>query len=62
MCYLKKKLQRERLINLLTQDLNCSNETKKIIEHVELGLCTQRKTSSRNFTTRLNRLGHCFMR
>ena len=49
----KKTLRRERLIKSLGQDLNYSNETKKIIEHVKLGLCTQRKTGSRNFITRL---------
>lgn len=34
-------------------------EPKKRIKHVELGLCTKRKTGSRRFITWLNRLGHC---
>ena len=45
----KKTLQRERLIKSLAQDLiyNCSNGTKKTVNHIEVGLCAKRKTSSK---------------
>ena len=57
----KKRFDVKDLSNHLgkTIPITVQMEPKKTIKHVELGLCTKRKTGSRRFITLLNRLGHC---
>ena len=57
----KKRFDVKDLSNHLgkTIPITVQMEPKKTIKHVELGLCTKRKTGSRRFITWLNRLGHC---
>ena len=51
---------RNRVISSIAQDLiyNTTNGESRTAKHVELGLCTKRKTGSRKLITWLNRLGH----
>ena len=56
----KQTHRRNRIISSIAQDLinNTTNGESKMVTHVEVGLCTKRKTGSRKLITWLNRLGH----
>ena len=55
----KQTHRRNRIISSIAQDViyNATNGEFKTVKHVDLGLCTKRKTGSRKLITWLNRLG-----